>query len=73
MRYTIRDALDEMPKPPCERFGGCEHYDTCRDQQLACEQFWVYVTKSGTRGRIPPKEPVKKYYDRIFNEEGDDL
>lgn len=72
MFESFKEAARSTPKAPCERFGGCEYYEKCRDEELACEQFWVYVNKTGTRGRVPLKEPKKKFYNRIFNE-GDDL
>lgn len=73
MFHLFREATKGTPEAPCEKFGGCQYRGKCAEEELACEQFWVYVTKSGTRGRVPLREPMKKYYDRIFSEEGDDL
>jgi hypothetical protein len=73
MHGLFKEAMRGTPVSPCERFGGCEHRQKCSEEELACEQFWVYVNASGTRGRIPLKEPVKKFYERIFSEEGEDL
>lgn len=67
----FKEVARSTPLAPCERFGRCEHYEKCKHEELACEQFWVYVNKSSTRGRVPSKQPKKKIYDRIFNE-GDD-
>lgn len=70
MHYTIKDALAQTPLAPCERFGGCPSRNKCATEELACEQFYVYVLKTGTRGRMPSREPEKRYYERIFK--GDD-
>lgn len=46
---TEDDALDRLiqevmaaPAPPCERNGRCPHFDRCRDEGLACVEFYLY-------------------------------
>lgn len=72
MEYSFKEAVKRGPIPPCERFGGCEYYDKCKEEFLACEQFMVYVNATGTRGRVPLREPKRKYYERVFLSDWED-
>lgn len=72
MRYNV--AIDELTQAyPCE---GCQHFERCRDEEIACKEYRVWVTgnlhnvrtikKSGTA-----RMPNKNWMDKVFVEEED--
>jgi len=66
MGYSINiNALPEVSTPPpCETHGGCEHYETCKSERLACNPFVTYVTRGGNpKGS---RNPNKDYYNIVF-------
>ena len=56
-------ARVEVERCPCT---GCLLADRCRDQQVACRHFYLYVNPPGKgRARIP-KEGLRSPTARIF-------
>ena len=59
-----KKMMDEWGSP-CD---GCEKHDTCRDHELACEQFQTYVDE-GEVELILPKIPTRAIFTEIYFEE----
>jgi hypothetical protein len=54
---------DERP-PPCS---DCNHFDFCKHEKLACEQFLQYCgMKKGNKGKPYQKIPHRDFYFKVF-------
>ena len=61
-RNSLLFALENARPPPCM---GCQHYDSCAADHLACSKFMGYVNQSSGGDRIPSKI----IYDKIFSDD----
>jgi hypothetical protein len=61
---SIKDSIAEVGPGPCP---GCQHFDRCRDEQLACTVYTCWLHKDGIkRRRRAKREPSREIYKRAF-------
>jgi hypothetical protein len=65
MANLVWSRMMSLSGSPCD---GCEKHDTCRDHELACEQFQNYV-ETGEVELVLPKIPTKEIFMEIYFEE----
>jgi len=61
MGINKTDSLIIGSQEPC---AGCEHFNNCRDFELACKPFsrWVKTGSSGTSERTPNNDTYRDVY-----------
>ena len=59
----LATAIFEEPRPPCE---GCNFFDMCRLNRLACNDFQTYASIGGQIGK--PRKPSRKVYNDIYHD-----
>ena len=65
MANIVWDRMMSAFGSPCD---GWEKHETCRDHELACEQFQNYV-ETGEVELVLPKIPTKEIFMEIYFEE----
>ena len=66
-------SMPNIEDPPCL---GCEHYEHCKQEGMACSMFVKYSAKGG-RGwpdwvrLMGAPEPSRKQYEHLFSGEED--
>lgn len=55
-------------RSPCEVFN-CINVQRCKEEQLACKSFERFVARSNGYNPLPPSEPSREIFDRIYCED----
>lgn len=59
-------AVEGVPKPPCEMGGGCEHYERCAKEKLACRDFLAYCKEVPKLRVSVIRNPTRAMYMKVF-------